>query len=67
MAKLNNTEFAKVVHDLCVAAGVKCNHRACSVPRMKRTPASTPWRRNLSVRDALAMCARPAAPEPHAV
>ena len=52
MAKLDNETFAKAIHDLCVAAGVKCEHRACKAPTQKRTPTSRAAKRNLTVAEA---------------
>jgi hypothetical protein len=51
VAKLDNESFAKAIHDLCVAAGVNCGHRACQeAPTVKRT--SRTGRRNLTVAEA---------------
>lgn len=59
MAKIDKETFAKAIHDLCVAAGVKCNHRAWSAPNVKRAPTSRPARRNLTVSEAAAIGGRP--------
>ena len=37
MANLDKETFAKLIHDVCVAAGVNCGHRACQ----EATPSSS--------------------------
>jgi hypothetical protein len=47
VAKLDKETFAKAIHDLCVAAGVECGHRACqeATPSVKRLVAPDRRRR----------------------
>ena len=54
MAKLDKETFAKAIHDLCVAAGVDCDHRACeaATPSVKRVAPTPGRRRNLSLAEA---------------
>ena len=60
VTKLDEETFVKAIHDLCVAAGVKCGHRACqeAAPSVKRVAQTSSRRRRLSVREAEAMGAR---------
>lgn len=60
MAKVDKETFAKLIHDVCVAAGVQCNHRACqaATPTVKRTPTSKTRRPNLTVAEAQRMSRR---------
>jgi hypothetical protein len=54
MATIDKQTFAKAIHDLCVAAGVNCGHRAgeAATPSVKRVVATGRRRRNLTLAEA---------------
>jgi hypothetical protein len=55
---IDKEKFAKVIHALCVEAGVDCEARCHQAPRAKRPAPTSSRRRNLTLAEAERMCRR---------